>query len=59
MIDAMLYADIDLEVKLSDAVTGLKDYKKVGVGAGNSGINAEASAEAGKTSNVVGGLSMT
>ena len=27
MIDAMLYADLDLEVKLSDAVTSLKDYK--------------------------------
>jgi len=27
MMDVMLYADLDLEVKLSDAVTGLKDYK--------------------------------
>lgn len=27
MIDTMLYADLDLEVKLSDAVTSLKDYK--------------------------------
>lgn len=26
----MLYADLDLDVKLSDVITGLKDYSKVG-----------------------------
>jgi len=29
-VDAMLYADLDLDVKLSDVITGLKDYSKVG-----------------------------
>ncbi len=28
MVDTMLYADLDLDVKLSDAITGLKDNKK-------------------------------
>eukprot|EP00353_Schmidingerella_taraikaensis_P001997 CAMPEP_0185599336 /NCGR_PEP_ID=MMETSP0434-20130131/82623_1 /TAXON_ID=626734 ORGANISM="Favella taraikaensis, Strain Fe Narragansett Bay" /NCGR_SAMPLE_ID=MMETSP0434 /ASSEMBLY_ACC=CAM_ASM_000379 /LENGTH=75 /DNA_ID=CAMNT_0028228681 /DNA_START=2038 /DNA_END=2265 /DNA_ORIENTATION=+ len=40
----MLYADLDLDVKLSDAVNGLKDSKKNGAGNASGIINAESAA---------------
>ena len=29
MVDAMLYADLDLDVKLSDALSSFKDFQKM------------------------------
>ena len=48
MFDAMLYADLDLEVKLSDAVNGVKDQKKAGANGAAGILNADQNAADGK-----------
>lgn len=48
MFDTMMYGDLELEVKLSDAVNGIKDQSQVGANGAAGILNPDKSAAEGK-----------